>query len=83
VGVDVQGDRLEATVVGWGRDGEALVLGHLTLWGGHTDHDEVWRSLEPQDPDTADHTRNARGSRSRDPKGKSRRMVRIDRGSSA
>ena len=45
VGVDVQGDRLEASVVGWGRDGTAFVLTHQTLWG-LVDDEEVWRSLD-------------------------------------
>jgi phage terminase large subunit GpA-like protein len=45
VGVDVQGDRLEASVVGWAKDGTAYVLEHMVLWGP-PDDDEVWRSLD-------------------------------------
>ena len=45
LGVDVQADRLEATVVGWARDGTAFVLAHETLWGP-PDGDEVWHSLD-------------------------------------
>lgn len=32
-GVDVQPDRLEATVIGWGRDEESWVLEHVPLYG--------------------------------------------------
>jgi phage terminase large subunit GpA-like protein len=45
VGCDVQGDRLEASVVGWGRDGTAFVLAHQVLWGP-PDDDEVWKDLD-------------------------------------
>ena len=45
VGVDVQGDRLEATVVGWSRDNTAFVLAHETLWGP-PDDEEVWKDLD-------------------------------------
>lgn len=47
VGCDVQGDRLEATVTGWGRDGACFVLGHEVLWGTPGEADsEVWRDLD-------------------------------------
>ena len=45
IGVDVQGDRLEASIVGWGRDGTAFVLAHETLWGPPDDND-VWQALD-------------------------------------
>ena len=32
-GCDVQDDRLEITLAGWTRDGTALVLGHVVIWG--------------------------------------------------
>jgi phage terminase large subunit GpA-like protein len=44
VGVDVQDDRIEATVVGWSRD-EAFVLGHVVLWGS-PDEGDAWRQLD-------------------------------------
>ena len=44
-GVDVQDDRLEASLVGWTRDGAALVLAHLVLWGDVTD-DGLWAELD-------------------------------------
>nr|WP_249817508.1 terminase gpA endonuclease subunit [Bradyrhizobium sp. 143] len=45
VGADVQDDRIEATVVGWTREGAALVLGHLVIWGAFTD-DTTWLELD-------------------------------------
>ncbi len=33
VGVDVQDDRLECSVIGWARDGALYVLDHVVLWG--------------------------------------------------
>ena len=44
-GVDVQDDRLEVSLVGWTRDGAALVLAHLVLWGDVTD-DGLWAELD-------------------------------------
>lgn len=44
-GVDCQDDRLEATVVGWTREGTALVLGHFVIWGSFTD-DATWLELD-------------------------------------
>jgi hypothetical protein len=32
-GVDVQGDRIEVQVVGWGRDEDARVINYRVLWG--------------------------------------------------
>lgn len=44
-GVDVQRDRLEASILGHGRDGTAYVLAHHVLWG-MTDRSEVWGELD-------------------------------------
>ena len=33
IGCDVQRDRLEMSIIGWTREGVALVLGHVVLWG--------------------------------------------------
>lgn len=44
-GVDVQRDRLEVTFVGWSRDGEACVLGHMVVWGLPED-DATWAELD-------------------------------------
>jgi phage terminase large subunit GpA-like protein len=37
VGADVQDDRIEASVCGWTRKGECLVLDHDIIWGSFTD----------------------------------------------
>jgi phage terminase large subunit GpA-like protein len=44
VGVDVQDDRLEASVVGWSRT-EAFILGHVVIWGS-PDEDATWSELD-------------------------------------
>jgi phage terminase large subunit GpA-like protein len=44
-GVDVQEDRLEASVYGWGADEECWLVGHGILYGS-TDKDEVYRALD-------------------------------------
>jgi len=44
-GVDVQDDRFEATIVGWTRTGDILVLGHVVVWGGPGD-EAAWVELE-------------------------------------
>lgn len=44
-GVDVQRDRLEATYIGWSREGEAFVLGHHVVWG-LPDDPETWGDLD-------------------------------------
>ena len=36
-GVDVQDDRLEITIAGWTREGAALVLAHIVIWGSADD----------------------------------------------
>jgi phage terminase large subunit GpA-like protein len=44
-GVDVQDDRLEISIIGWTRDGVALVLGHEVIWGSPGD-DTTWAELD-------------------------------------
>lgn len=44
VGVDVQDDRLEASVLGWSRS-EAFILGHVVIWGS-PDEDTTWVELD-------------------------------------
>lgn len=44
-GVDVQGDRLEYSVWGWGAEEEAWLVKHETLWGDPV-RKEVWRELD-------------------------------------
>lgn len=44
-GIDVQGDRLEATILGHGRDNATLVLAHHVLWGS-PDGGDVWSDLD-------------------------------------
>ncbi|HMN36645.1 MAG TPA: phage terminase large subunit family protein [Hyphomicrobium sp.] len=44
-GVDCQDDRLEAVVIGHGKDGAAFVLSHQVLWGAIASGD-VWQELE-------------------------------------
>ena len=43
-GVDVQDNRLELTVVGWGRDDESWVLDHITLYGDPSTP-QLWTDL--------------------------------------
>lgn len=43
-GVDVQGDRLECSLVGHGRDA-AFILGHAVIWGSPGD-DSAWAELD-------------------------------------
>ncbi|MBS7545732.1 phage terminase large subunit family protein [Ancylobacter oerskovii] len=45
VGVDVQDDRLECSIVGWTRTDDALVLGHSIVWGSSQD-DSTWAELD-------------------------------------
>jgi phage terminase large subunit GpA-like protein len=45
VGVDVQDDRLEASIVGWSRKGEMYVLAHVIIWGS-VDDDTTWHELD-------------------------------------
>ena len=44
-GVDVQGDRLEVQVVGWGRDEEAWVVDYRILWGDPSGP-RLWADLD-------------------------------------
>ncbi len=44
VGVDVQDDRLEATIVGWSRT-DAIALAHTVIWGS-PDDDSTWAELD-------------------------------------
>jgi len=44
-GVDVQDNRLELTVVGWGRDDESWVLDHITLYGDPSTP-QLWTDLD-------------------------------------
>ena len=44
-GVDVQRDRLEISLIGWSRDGDAFVLGHNVVWG-LPDDDATWAELD-------------------------------------
>lgn len=45
VGVDVQDDRLEVSIVGWTRGDDTLVLGHVVIWGSPAD-DTTWAELD-------------------------------------
>lgn len=45
VGVDVQDDRLKVSIVGWTRGDDALVLGHVVIWGSPAD-DTTWAELD-------------------------------------
>jgi len=44
-GVDVQGDRLEVQVIGWGRDEEAWVIDYRVLWGDPSGP-RLWADLD-------------------------------------
>lgn len=47
LGCDVQHDRLEVTLCGWGRDSTCYILSHQVLWGATDEADaEVWRELD-------------------------------------
>lgn len=46
-GVDVQKDRLEATIDGWGADEECWTLDHLII-AGDTTRPEVWAALDTE-----------------------------------
>ena len=45
VGVDVQRDRLEITLIGWAEDGTMYVLMTLVIWGKPSD-DSTWAELD-------------------------------------
>ena len=44
-GVDVQGDRLELSVIGWGLDSQSFVIEHVQFWGETSQYD-VWHELD-------------------------------------
>ena len=44
-GVDVQDNRLEISVIGWGRDDESWVISHATLYGDPSTP-QLWTSLD-------------------------------------
>ena len=44
-GSDIQKDRIETTLVGWGLDSECWILDHVVLWGDPTQQ-QVWRELD-------------------------------------
>ncbi len=44
-GVDVQGDRIEVRIVGWGRDEEAWVIDYRVLWGDPSGP-RLWSDLD-------------------------------------
>jgi phage terminase large subunit GpA-like protein len=45
LGADTQDDRIEASVLGWTKTGECLILGHLITWGSFTDG-ETWNEFD-------------------------------------
>jgi phage terminase large subunit GpA-like protein len=45
IGCDVQDDRIEASVLGFTKDQECLVLGHIIIWGSYLEG-ETWRELD-------------------------------------
>ena len=45
VGCDTQDDRLEASVLGFTKEHECLVLGHIIIWGSYLEGD-TWRELD-------------------------------------
>ena len=45
VGADIQDDRIEASVLGWTKTGDCLILGHLIIWGAFTDG-ETWNEFD-------------------------------------
>jgi phage terminase large subunit GpA-like protein len=44
-GCDLQGDRIETTIVAWNSDGHARVLAHVIVWGSPLD-DVTWQELD-------------------------------------
>lgn len=45
VGADVQDDRIEATILGHGRDGTVFVVAHVVIWGSPLDND-TWAEVD-------------------------------------
>lgn len=56
VGVDVQGDRLELEIVGWGAGEESWSLGYEVLWGDPA-RPEIWAALDAELLRRFDHPR--------------------------
>jgi len=44
-GIDTQHDRLECTLIGFGADETAFILGHVVIWG-NWDDDRTWTELD-------------------------------------
>ena len=44
-GADVQHDRIEVTFIGWNREGESFILGHVIVWGRYDDVG-TWSELD-------------------------------------
>jgi phage terminase large subunit GpA-like protein len=55
-GVDVQDDRLELEIVGWGRDEESWSIDHRVIWGDPASPD-VWLALDKDLRETFSHAR--------------------------
>jgi phage terminase large subunit GpA-like protein len=55
-GVDVQDDRLEVEIVGWGRDEESWSIAHRVIWGDPAGP-EVWKTLDTDLKETFLHAR--------------------------
>jgi phage terminase large subunit GpA-like protein len=45
VGIDIQSDRVELSVLGHARDGTAFVLGHVTIWGDPL-REDTWEEVD-------------------------------------
>jgi phage terminase large subunit GpA-like protein len=45
-GADLQDDRIECSIVGWTRQQEALVLGHVVIWGPPAPDETSWIELD-------------------------------------
>ena len=45
-GSDLQEDRIETSIIGWTRAGEALVLGHTIIWGAPASDETTWLELD-------------------------------------
>ena len=44
-GIDLQDDRAEIVLTGWTREGTALILGHVVIWGS-PDDDTFWMEID-------------------------------------
>jgi phage terminase large subunit GpA-like protein len=55
-GVDVQDDRLEIEIVGWGRDEESWSIAHRVIWGDPAGPD-IWQTLDQDLRQTFRHAR--------------------------